>query len=299
MSLVFSVPFVQADTEEAQEIKAIDVGLMTTEEESQAENPQEEVPEEDVEPQPEPEPTPVPVNPADKYVSSPTNTGKIPVLTYHMVVSNKQKKSKRYRKSSLAVSQSTFNQQMRYLASKKYRTINCEELYLWYTGQLKLPKRSVLITFDDGAAGVATYGLPVLKKYGFKATVFIVGKRTYYNKKGSIKMATMRSIQAKYPKMEFQSHTWGLHKKVKKNSAYALCLKDAAVQNAKFGFDYLAYPYGANSAGMRKAYAESGIKLAFTYGKNGYATRSQNIYKIRRIKVDANKSFKKFKKWVP
>ena len=48
---------------------------------------------------------------------------------------------------------------------------------------------------------------------------------------------------------------------------------------------------------MRKAYAESGIKVAFTYGKNGYATKKQNILQIRRIKVNAREGFGKFTRW--
>ena len=43
---------------------------------------------------------------------------KIPVLTYHMVVSNGKKASGKYRNSSLAVSRSTFDKQMKWLTWK-------------------------------------------------------------------------------------------------------------------------------------------------------------------------------------
>ena len=226
-----------------------------------------------------------------------TNATKIPVLTYHMVVSDSKKNSAKYRRSSLAVSKSTFDKQMKWLKNKGYRTINCEEFYLWHEGKIKLPKKSVLITFDDGASGVATYAMPVLKKYKMKGTSFIVGSRTYNNKKGSISYKKMQSIQKSYPDLEFQSHTYGLHKHFSKKGDYEKVLKDAKKQSKYFDFDFLAYPYGRYTKGMIKAYKESGIKMAFTYGKNGYATRDQDLYKIRRIKVNANESFSKFTRW--
>ena len=226
------------------------------------------------------------------------NATHIPVLTYHMVMSDKQKKKAKYRRSSLAVSQSTFDKQVKYLVDKGYRTINCDEFYLWYMGKINLPPRSVLITFDDGYIGVATYALPVLKKYNAKGTCFIVGTRTANNKKNTIGYNMMMNLRASQDNLEFQSHTYALHKKFKKKGEYEKVMNDAAKQKAMYGFEYLAYPYGRNTAGMRAAYAASGIKLAFTYGKNAYATRSQNIYQIRRIKVDGRKSFKKFTKWV-
>ena len=249
---------------------------------------------------------PVPVTPPDpdaekiaKYgYYHGTNATRIPVLTYHMVMSDKQKKKRKYRRSSLAVSQSTFDKQVKYLVDTGYRTINCDEFYLWYTGKINLPPKSVLITFDDGYIGVATYALPVLRKYNAKGTSFIVGTRTVNNKKNTIGYNLMMNLRASQDNLEFQSHTYALHKKFKKKGDYEKVMRDAARQREIFGFEYLAYPYGRNTAGMRAAYADSGIKLAFTYGKNAYATRSQNIYQIRRIKVDGRKSFKHFTKWV-
>ena len=44
------------------------------------------------------------------------------------------------------------------------------------------PRRAVAITFDDGFANLYTHALPVLQRYGLRATVYIitgmVGKTT-------------------------------------------------------------------------------------------------------------------------
>jgi peptidoglycan/xylan/chitin deacetylase (PgdA/CDA1 family) len=226
-----------------------------------------------------------------------TDATKIPVLTYHMVVSDSQKSKGKYKRSSLAISKSTFDKQMKWLHKRGYRAISCEEFYLWYNKKIKLPPKSVLITFDDGASGVAKYALPVLKKYKMHGVTFIVGSRTYKNKKGTIKYKQLQKLMKDQTYLEYQSHTYNLHKHFSAKGDYNKVLKDAAKQKKMYGFEYLAYPYGRNTKGMRKAYAESGIKVAFTYGKNGYATRSQNILQIRRIKVNAREPFSKFTRW--
>ena len=232
------------------------------------------------------------------------NATRIPVLTYHMVVTDEKKSSYKYSHTGaaeLAVSKSTFEEQMKWLKDRGYRTINCMELYLWHEGKIKLPKESVLITFDDGAIGVATNALPILKKYKTKATIFIVGSRTKDNESGTISYNRVQKIKREYSNIEFQSHTYKLHKNVKHNDkAYEKVLKDARKQDEYFDFNFLAYPYGHNFEEMRNAYRDSGIiKMAFTYDKEGgtYATIDQDIYQIERIKVNANESLSKFTSW--
>ena len=225
------------------------------------------------------------------------NATKIPVITYHSVVSNKDKKKKKYRRSSLVISQGTFNKQMKWLKSKGYRSINCEEFYLWYKGKIKLPPKSVLITFDDGHYGVVKYALPVLRKYNMKGTSFVIGGSSKNNKKGHITYSQIKRLQRKKSRLEFQSHTYNLHRRFSSKGDYGVVKKDAIKQKDTYGFDYIAYPYGRNTPGMIKAYKDTGIKLAFTYGNNGYATRKQNVYQIRRIKISGTQSFAKFKSW--
>jgi len=50
-----------------------------------------------------------------------------------------------------------------------------------------LPKKSILITFEEGFIGQEKYAMPILNKYKLKATTFIIGKLTYNNAKGIFK----------------------------------------------------------------------------------------------------------------
>lgn len=226
------------------------------------------------------------------------NATRIPILTYHQIVSDKEKKTKKYRKDKWTISQSKFNKQMKWLHKKHYRTINCDEFYLWYMGKIKLPKRSVLITIDDGKSSAIERALPVFRKYNMKGTAFIIGHSVHnWNSSLYISEDRVREIQKTYPKLEFQSHTYSLHYKAALNSSYEVFMKDAKLQRDAFGFDYLAYPYGRKSNTMIKAYKDSGIRMAFSFADYGFATKKQHPFKIKRLAVLGSTSMRKFRRW--
>lgn len=226
------------------------------------------------------------------------NTNKIPVLTYHRIVNDSEKNTKKYKNSTLAISKSIFYKQMEWLNNMGYRTINCEELYLWHQGKIKLPNKTTLITFDGGSIGVIKNALPILMKFNFKGTLFIIGNKMLSNKEEFISYSLMKNIKKLYPNLEFQSHTFDLHKEIKRDE-YKKVLRDAIIQNRFFGFEFLAYPFGKYSSEMIRAYKEIGIKMAFTYNKDNsqYATRNQDIYKVKRIKINGREPFSKFLRW--
>lgn len=225
------------------------------------------------------------------------NARRIPVITYHRVVSDAQKRKGSIRGNNLYISQSNFSKQMKWLSRNGYRTISCQEFLLWFDGKIKLPKKSVLITFDDSRACLPKYAYPALKKYGLKATVFTIGHGVVNNEKGSIKKKDLKRLIKKYPNIEYQSHTYALHKHYSTRGMYKRIKKDAAKQAKYFAFDYIAYPYGYSTGEMRKAYKDAGMKMGFSYGDFGYATRSQKRYQIRRIKIYGNGSMSQFTRW--
>ncbi|MGX8773437.1 MAG: polysaccharide deacetylase family protein [Bacillota bacterium] len=263
---------------------------------------------EDPEPSTEPETT---TTVATTAPYNGTNATRIPIITYHRISSAAEKKSRNQRKSSLFLKVSVFEKQMKWLSDHGYRTISTEEFYQWYTNKIKLPPKSVLITFDDGSYSVIKYALPVLKKYHMKGTIFMIGKNTgkttntavHKNKSYScIGRDVMAQVQATYPDLEFQGHTYNMHRKIGKKPAlkklsYAAQKADFTKMYNDFGYTFLAYPYGKYATKSINAAKASNIKMAFTYGTNAYATKKQNRYKIKRIKISANQPMKKFYRW--
>lgn len=91
----------------------------------------------------------------------------LPVLMYHNVGE---------RDRHLNVSPQALARQCRLLQSLGFRAITLREL----GERLRagdLPRRTVVFTFDDALLGVYEHALPVLHRYGWRATVFAVSQK--------------------------------------------------------------------------------------------------------------------------
>jgi peptidoglycan/xylan/chitin deacetylase (PgdA/CDA1 family) len=73
----------------------------------------------------------------------------------------------------MTVSPGNFAAQLDWLARNDYHVIRLAQLQAFLEGKQALPKRSVVITFDDGYESVFRHALPVLRKYNFPATLFV------------------------------------------------------------------------------------------------------------------------------
>ncbi|ASM35117.1 polysaccharide deacetylase [Campylobacter sputorum subsp. bubulus] len=95
---------------------------------------------------------------------------KIPrVLMYHMIANHLPKNKSKFNR--LRVSPKSFEKQLIWLKKNGFKSYFLSEL------SPNLEPKSVVITFDDGYKDNFTNALPLLKKYGFKATIFIVCNR--------------------------------------------------------------------------------------------------------------------------
>ena len=89
----------------------------------------------------------------------------IPILTYHRFAESCD--------SPLCIPRKTFELQMRYLRENDYHVITAEELMAFLEYRQGLPKKSVLITMDDGYRSVYNIAYPILKEFGYTATLFV------------------------------------------------------------------------------------------------------------------------------
>jgi peptidoglycan/xylan/chitin deacetylase (PgdA/CDA1 family) len=93
----------------------------------------------------------------------------IPILMYHEVSPRPHPAFGRY-----TVTAGEFARQMRWLAALGYRAIDMDALVRARNGQGGLPRRPVVITFDDGFQGSAEHAVPVLRAHGFTAVFYLV-----------------------------------------------------------------------------------------------------------------------------
>ena len=89
----------------------------------------------------------------------------LPILLYHAISNNVH--------DDYTISPSSFSTQMEWLYANGYRTLAVNEVE-------EFPEngdgRAIIITFDDGDASFLDYAFPLLKDYGFKATINIIGR---------------------------------------------------------------------------------------------------------------------------
>lgn len=91
----------------------------------------------------------------------------VPVLTYHHIATEGD--------SSVTVSEALFEEHMRYLSENGYTAVLPEDMENYVLKGGELPEKPVCITFDDGYLSNYELALPILEKYGMKATVFVIG----------------------------------------------------------------------------------------------------------------------------
>ncbi len=92
----------------------------------------------------------------------------VPVLVFHSV-----RRRDLAELGDLSLEEAVFDRQLAALARGGYRTITCAQLCDHLERGATLPKRPVLLTFDDGYLDNFTIASPVLAKHGFRATVFV------------------------------------------------------------------------------------------------------------------------------
>jgi peptidoglycan/xylan/chitin deacetylase (PgdA/CDA1 family) len=95
---------------------------------------------------------------------------RIPILTYHRVVDAVPGDD--YYGNCMP--RELFAAQMRTLAAAGYRTLGLEDAAALMRRRTPPPPRCVAITFDDGYLDTFEAAVPILRRFGFTATVFVV-----------------------------------------------------------------------------------------------------------------------------
>jgi peptidoglycan/xylan/chitin deacetylase (PgdA/CDA1 family) len=63
---------------------------------------------------------------------------------------------------------------MDFIARHHYRVIPLEKLIMALSQGKAIPRETLAITFDDGTADIYQNAFPILKQYGFPATIFMI-----------------------------------------------------------------------------------------------------------------------------
>lgn len=218
----------------------------------------------------------------------------VPVLMYHYI---EPELNDHQTDNKSIISLEDFKQNMKYLHDEGYHTITLDQLEQYVNGKLSLPMKSIVITFDDGYQNNYTLAYPVLQKYNFHASLFVIGSKIQDQPSESRpaidSFISKPEMQAATDVFEFNSHTYNLHHK-----GFMRCgnsvpvgldtrLLDEDIQQMKqTGIDtpYLAYPFGYTSTQMIYKLQQHGYRMAFTV-KPGFVHPGDDLMKLPRLTV--------------
>ncbi|MCE5329518.1 polysaccharide deacetylase family protein [bacterium] len=184
--------------------------------------------------------------------------GQIPIIGLHGIENNS---SGRYE-----ISAGAFDFMCGTLKNMGYETITLTDLYNHFAKGTKLPAKPVIITSDDGYQNTYTTAFPILKKYHYKMTVFLITSYIGDNEEtrrlndfdSSVDNIPQRAMliwpeikqMSKYG-CEFQSHSW----------SHGI-MSNESIETAKFELSqsksdieihtgkpviFIAWPHGATS----------------------------------------------------
>jgi len=213
----------------------------------------------------------------------------VPILMYHHFG---------YENSTLYVTPENFGRQMAYIKDKGYNVISLDELADGIKNNRKFKHRTVVITIDDGYRDNFTYAYPILRKYNFPATIFIIAN-FIDNKKDFMNWDEINAVSK--DNISFGGHT--------KNHAYLPSIKEKAVLldeiegckkfiKDKIGspVDYFCYPTGGFTEEVKNLVKKAGYKGACTTNR-GFVELNKDVYELKRVKVTNSDTNKPFSFW--
>lgn len=211
----------------------------------------------------------------------------LPVLMYHFFYDASAGETGR---DNNYIEISDFEKQIKYLHDNNYYVPTWEEVLGYVNGKNGLPLKSVVITVDDGDDSFFNLAVPVLEKYNFTATSFLVtswyGYRAQSNPSASI---------------DFQSHSDDMHKAGTGGKGAFLTLSyEEACNDLKQsrsvigdGCVVFCYPFGHYSDACKKTLKDCNYILAFTT-QGGRVFPGDDPYELPRVRMSKGDSLDAF-----
>jgi len=232
---------------------------------------------------------------ADQEVS----TARLPILMYHRVSPAGAPSASCYR-----VDPTTFEEQLRYLHEVGFYSAGLDEWRVARKLKRPLPGRAVMLTFDDGYHDFLEYAWPLLKRYGFMATVFLVADRigqfNHWDRVfgEDVPLLTWEEVfHLQGEGIQFGSHS-SSHSPLTALSAYEVVREIARARailerNLKVTINAFAYPYGDTNRAVQHLTGACGYVYGLTcrYGLSRY---QDSLLALPRIEVTGSDSLKEF-----
>lgn len=206
---------------------------------------------------------------------------RVPILMYHVI----GPRPARAPLPELYVSRDDFARELRWLASHGYHAVTLSDLYKYWHGRLALPRKPVVLTFDDGYRGDFTIAGPLLKAQGWPGVLNLEVAHVVH---GDLTPRMIRRLLA--DGWELAAHTL-VHPDLTALDSRRLKHEVAGSRRwlrRRFGVDvdFFCYPSGRYNRSVIAAVRASGY-LGATTTQPGLARRT-SPFRLSRIRIDAS-----------
>lgn len=231
----------------------------------------------------------------------------IPVIMYHRIIRENDVKGVH----GIYVLDKVFDEQMKYLKESGYQTITFEDIKNGkWRDRFNKGNKWIMITFDDGYTDNYQVAFPILKKYGFKATIYLLGEVKYNKWDVDVKenpeekfelMSDSQILEMQDYGIEFGGHTL-THPKLAEleiSDARREILESKEILDKKLGrnMNVFAYPYGSLNEDVKSVVKEAGYQFAVATD-SGSLSFSEDLFQIRRIAIFPKNNMFSFKRKV-
>jgi peptidoglycan/xylan/chitin deacetylase (PgdA/CDA1 family) len=216
------------------------------------------------------------------------------VLMYHNVATPPKGVAMR----GLYVTPRMFAFQMWYLRNAGFEVVSLAKILGFAEGK-ETDRKMVAITFDDGYQDFSDNAWPVLRRYGYPSTVFLVadliGTENSWDrdalKAGKKLLDADRIRKLKGEGVAFGSHTRS-HPFLTRLSAVQLARevdgsKAAIEEKLSAPVEFFCYPYGDRNKTVEDAVKAAGYRGACTTDR-GFVQRGDDPFTLRRVRVSLN-----------
>lgn len=182
----------------------------------------------------------------------------------------------------------TFEEHLQYLKDNKIEVVTLGEAVQLIRGNKKLTKKTVVLTIDDGYESFLSNGMPLLRQYGFKATLFV--NTATVGKSGFINWQQLRQLRKEGIEIGNHSHSHAHFVDAEPGDREEVFSSDLE-QSSQIFFRELgekpslfSYPYGEYTDTMVEVVKEKGF-IAATAQNSGVISTFSNLYALPRFPV--------------
>ena len=217
----------------------------------------------------------------------------VPILMYHYI-SVPPPGADRYR-LDLSVTPENLDAQLAWLAENGYTTITLQDLLYHLTLGWTLPEKPILLTFDDGYADAYGNAFPILQKYGFVGTFFIITDRITYGESNYVTWDQV--VEMHDAGMDIQSHT-RTHLDLRGLSGAQLLWqilgsREAIETRIDKQVRFFCYPAGRYDANAIRALERFGYWAAVTT-EYGTTHSTAGLFTLNRIRIRRSDTLESF-----